>query len=176
MLRHSCSITQHYSFHLPYHKSDHFFDDNTIMVGRHAIFSMDPFLRLHPPPQRTLSGALGLLFWVEFPQTLVCFPLTGHSDPTLEVILYRVPLPLRIVLSGVRDDIVQLMGGWSSDTFHIYIQLHAVFMPSSTTTPKFFNRNFLDTDHLWTVTSLLVKPILAFTSGAALPLLGWTPP
>ena len=107
-LWHSCSLTaHHYSFHLPYHKGDHFFDGNTILVEWHSTFSISAYpifadYLCHHDQLSLITPNFGLPPLVLSPHTLGLSLISNiHLDPTLGIIQYcqEEPLPSHLRVS-----------------------------------------------------------------------------
>ena len=138
-LRHSVSILpQQYSFFLPSHKADRFFEGNTIIVQK-LDMPTDPFkpflsyltsrdlkFPVHPELWLTARGCVPTRHWFIsrlrkfFPQDIA-----GHS--------LRSGGATSLAEAGADFDTIQAAGRWSSDAFRIYIRknpvvIHAILM------------------------------------------------
>jgi len=123
-----------YSYHLPYHKGDRFFDGNTVMIDSLTVASHCPVCRM------TKYIALRDALFPTFPELW----LTSSGDtPSYSWVITRLRMTLgqevgghslrsggatALALMGVSHDIIQLMGHWASDTFRIYICKHPVLL------------------------------------------------
>jgi hypothetical protein len=136
-LRHTVCLQPHqYSFFLPSHKADRFFEGNTILIQKldtptdpHAHFlaylcSRDRLFPLHPELWLTSRGTVPTRHWF-LSRLHVFFPsdYAGHS--------IRSGGATSLAEAGVDLSTIQAVGRWSSPAFHIYIRknpvvLHAV--------------------------------------------------
>ena len=124
----------HYSYHLPYHKGDRFFDGNTVMIDSLTVASCCPvccmtkYIALRnahfptfPELWLTSSGDTPSYSWViTHLHTMLGQEVGGHS--------LQSGGATALALAGISDDIIQLMGHWASDTFRIYICKHPVLL------------------------------------------------
>jgi hypothetical protein len=128
--------TRSYSFFLPTHKADHFYEGNKIVVlsrsdsrnpvpvftrylnARDAVHGLKPFLWIRE------NGSVPTRSWF-MDRLRRHFPaeIGGHS--------LRAGGATAYALAGAADDRIQALGRWSSDTFKLYIRknpalLHAL--------------------------------------------------
>ena len=138
-LRHSVSILpDRYSFFLPSHKGDPFFEGNTIVVQKttNPTDPYNPFLRylsardkkfpLHPELWLTSRGCVPTRHWFIsrlrrfFPRNIAGQSLRSGGATSLAE-------------AGADLATIQAIGRWSSDTFRIYIRknpvvIHAILL------------------------------------------------
>ena len=134
VLRHSVSIlSDRYSFFLPYHKGDRFFEGNTIVV-QHTNTPTDPYqpfltylgLRdrhfpLNPELWLTSKGCVPTRHWF-ITRLRKFFPkeIAGHS--------LRSGGATSLAEAGADLATIQAVGRWSSDAFRIYIRKNPVLI------------------------------------------------
>ena len=134
VLRHSVSIlADRYSFFLPYHKGDRFFEGNTIVV-QHTNAPTDPYkpfltyldLRdrrfpLNPELWLTSRGCVPTRHWF-ISRLRKFFPkeIAGHS--------LRSGGATSLAEAGADLATIQAIGRWSSDAFRIYIRKNPVLI------------------------------------------------
>ena len=138
-LRHSVSILRHqYSFFLPSHKGDRFFEGNTIVVQKtnastdpHSGFltylsSRDKKFPLHPELWLTSRGSVPTRHWF-ISRLRKFFPseIAGQS--------LRSGGATSLAEAGADLATIQAVGCWSSDAFRIYIRknpvvIHAILL------------------------------------------------
>lgn len=123
----------HYSFHLPMHKADRFYEGSTIVVPRRPddvnpipIFShytelRDARHRFHPLLWLREDGTVPTRSWY-IARLRRHFPvdIAGHSLRSGGATMYA--------LSGMPDDRIQALGRWASDTFKIYIRKNPILL------------------------------------------------
>jgi hypothetical protein len=134
-LRHTFRITSdNYSFHLPYHKGDWFFEGNTILVELRPgsvifphkqvsayVAARDARFALYPEMWLTSAGEVPTYSWfVKRLQDVLGHDVAGHS--------LRSGGATALALVGVCDDLIQAIGRWASETFCIYIRKHPVLL------------------------------------------------
>ena len=131
-LRHSVSILPHqYSFFLPSHKADRFFEGNTIIVQK-TNMPTDPFrpflsylasrdsrFPVHPELWLTAHGSVPTRHWF-ISRLRKFFPrdIAGQS--------LRSGGATSLAEAGADLDTIQAAGRWSSDAFRIYIRKNPV--------------------------------------------------
>lgn len=121
------------SFLLPYHKANCFFEGNRITVYTNPtaadplatmkwyLISWDSLFPSHPDLWICRDGHRPCRRW--FLQRLQNFlgpNVTGHS--------IRSGGATALAQLGIPLDLIQAMGCWSSDTFHIYIRSHPLLI------------------------------------------------
>jgi len=134
-LRNTLNIwSDRYSYHLPYHKGDHFFEGNIVMVlsvlqasrcpvnwMKRYIMLRDAHFPLLPELWLTSIGCTPTYTWViSRLRTTLDNEVRGHS--------LRSGGATALALAGASDDVIQSMGRWASDTFRIYIRKHLVLL------------------------------------------------
>jgi hypothetical protein len=134
-MRHSLSIMpDNYSFHLPYHKGDRFFEGNTILIESwpgspvcpHKLLSSyvttcDFRFPLYPELWLTSAGEVPTYSWfITRLQKVLGVEVAGHS--------LRSGGATALALAGVCNDLIQAIGRWASDTFCIYIHKHPILL------------------------------------------------
>jgi integrase len=138
-LRHSVSVLpSQYSFFLPYHKGDRFFEGNTIVVQKNEtptnpyhhflayLASRDSRFPLHPELWLTSRGSVPTRHWF-ISRLRTFFPknIAGHS--------LRSGGATSLAEGGADLDTIQAVGRWSSNAFRIYIRknpvvIHAILL------------------------------------------------
>ena len=133
-LRHSVSVTpSQYSFFLPSHKGDRFFEGNTILVQKHDrptdphlpfstyLTSRDHLFPLHPELWLTSKGSVPTRHWF-LTRLRKFFPkeIAGHS--------IRSGGATSLAEAGADLTTIQAVGRWSSDAFWIYIRKNPVLI------------------------------------------------
>ena len=133
-LRHSVSLHQnHYSFFLPSHKADRFFEGNTILVQRlntptdpynpfvKYLRSRDIFFPIHPELWLTSSGHVPTRHWF-MSRLRAFFPneIAGQS--------MRSGGATSLAEAGADLATIQAIGRWSSEAFRIYIRKNPVLI------------------------------------------------
>ncbi|KAF7785159.1 hypothetical protein Agabi119p4_1324 [Agaricus bisporus var. burnettii] len=123
-------------FLLPYHKADHFYKGNSVLIHSNPtpanpVKAMREYIRLcnHYFPHHTdlwirSNGSRPRRKW--FLDRLRVFTpsnVAGHS--------LRAGGATALAEHGVRLDIIQAIGRWSSDAFRIYIRLHPTLLHAS---------------------------------------------
>ena len=123
-----------FSFHLPYHKADRFYEGNTIIIDAIPSSALNPL---------TPMLAYIRLRDCKFPLRPSLWLLANGQPPTYSWFVHRLQSVLGsnfaghslrsggatdLALSGVSDDAIQAMGRWSSDTWRIYIREHPVLL------------------------------------------------
>jgi len=132
---HTCQVTpQYFSFHLPCHKGNRFFDGNTVLIEhkKDSTSSAYPFFisylctcnshfPSHPELWLTSIGKVPTYSWfVSWLKNSLGHDVGSH--------LVRSGGATALVLVGVSDNLIQLMVHWSSEAFHVYIHLHPVLL------------------------------------------------
>jgi hypothetical protein len=138
-LRHSVSILEHYySFFLPSHKADPFFEGNTILVQKtdkptdpygpftRYLSSRDKRFPIHPELWLTSDGVVPTRNWF-MKRLRTFFPkdIAGQS--------IRSGGATSLAEAGADLTTIQAVGRWKSDAFRIYIRknpvvLHAILV------------------------------------------------
>jgi hypothetical protein len=131
-LRHSVSTLPHqYSFFLPSHKADRFFEGNIIIVQKtnkptdpyhpfvQYLASRDSKFPLHPELWLTARGCVPTRNWF-LSRLRIFFPkeIAGQS--------LRSGGATSLAEAGADFDTIQAAGRWSSDAFRIYIRKNPV--------------------------------------------------
>jgi hypothetical protein len=132
---HSPNITaDKFSFHLPYHKGDHFFEGNTILIEARSRSELCPLIHissyvadrdaqfaLYPELWLTSVGEVPTYSWfIKRLRSMLGSDVAGHS--------LRSGGATALALARVCDDLIQAIGRWASDTFRIYIRKHPVLL------------------------------------------------
>jgi hypothetical protein len=132
--RHTVTINpDHFSFLLPGHKADRFFEGNTIIVQR-LTGSVDPlpfftsYLRsrdhlfpCHPHLWLRSNGAIPTRSWFIKRLRLFCSPnIAGQS--------LRAGGATALALAGIQPNVIQAIGRWASSAFQIYIRKNPVIL------------------------------------------------
>lgn len=138
-LRHSVSILPgQYSFFLPSHKGDRFFEGNTIIVQKNNrptdpyrpflayLASRDSRFPIHPELWLTSRGSVPTRHW--FISRLRAFFPNDIAGQSL-----RSGGATSLAEAGADLETIQAVGHWSSDAFRIYIRknpvvIHAVLL------------------------------------------------
>ena len=134
-LRHSVSVLsrQQYSFFLPSHKGDHFFEGNTILVQRlntptdpyqpflTYLASRDSKFPLHPELWLTSQGSVPTRHW--FLSRLRKFFPTEIAGQSI-----RSGGATSLAQAGASLATIQAVGRWSSEAFRIYIRKNPVLI------------------------------------------------
>ena len=138
-LRHSLSVLPHqYSFFLPSHKGDRFFEGNTIIIQKNNtptdpftpfinyLTSRDHKFPIHPELWLTTRGTVPTRHWF-LTRLRKLFPrnIAGQS--------LRSGGATSLAEAGADLDTIQAAGRWSSDAFRIYIRknpvvIHAILL------------------------------------------------
>ncbi|KIJ32984.1 hypothetical protein M422DRAFT_134180, partial [Sphaerobolus stellatus SS14] len=134
-LRHTVSLeASRFSFTLPFHKADHFYAGNTVMIEALPNSPLDPLTHLRaylmlrdsafpllPTLWLTAQGSPPTYSWfVSRLQRTLGDSVAGHS--------LRSGGATALALAGVTDNAIQAMGRWSSDTWRIYIRKHPMLL------------------------------------------------
>jgi hypothetical protein len=123
-----------FSFHLPYHKGDHFFEGNTILIEAQTnslvcphkhlssyIANCDHRFPLYPELWLTTASNIPTYSWfVKRLQNILGSNVAGH--------LLKSGGATALALMGVCNDLIQAINRWASDVFQIYIQKHPVLL------------------------------------------------
>lgn len=123
-----------YSFFLPGHKADRFFDGNRVIIQRNSTADdpLAPFARyvhsrdqLFPYHQALWVRADGSVptrgwFMLRFRRHFTDPNTSGHS--------LRAGGATALAEAGIPAHIIQAIGRWASDTFQIYIRHHPVLL------------------------------------------------
>jgi hypothetical protein len=133
--RHTLSLhTDRYSFQLPFHKADRFYQGSKIVVLSKPTSPLDPLpfmcrylfthdssFPFHPELWLTSAGVTPTASWFTSRLQSTLGPdVGGHS--------IRSGAATALALDGVPDSIIQGMGRWSSDAFKVYIRKHPVIL------------------------------------------------
>lgn len=119
----------HFSYHLPGHKGNRFFEGNTVMVTRrddsaNAVPIMAAYLqqrrtgaktRCHPALFVRADGSIPTRSWF-------MTRLRANFGPAYAGHSVRSGGATDLALRGIPDSIIQKMGRWSSNAFQIYIR------------------------------------------------------
>ncbi|KAF7318343.1 hypothetical protein HMN09_00343100 [Mycena chlorophos] len=133
-LRHTVRVQpDHFSFFLPYHKADRFYEGNTIIIQQTARRS-DPYSLF----RTYLASRDGL-----FPMNRELWLRSNGTSPTRSWFIARLKgyfpqdvagQSLRaggatsLAEAGVPPNVIQAIGRWASDTFQIYIRKNPVLL------------------------------------------------
>jgi hypothetical protein len=133
-LRHTVSILlSHYSFFLPSHKADPFFEGNIIIIQRNNtltdpykpflayLSSRDSLFPLHPELWLTSSGQVPTRHW--FIRRLRAFFPNEIAGQSL-----RSGGATSLAEAGADLATIQAAGRWASKAFHIYIRKNPVVL------------------------------------------------
>lgn len=133
-MRRSVSVTDsHFSFFLPGHKADRFFEGNTIIIQKltrtsdpHITFinylhSRDRLFPLHPELWLRTGGIVPTRSWF-IKRLRLIFPkdIAGQS--------LRAGGATSLAEAGVLPAVIQATGRWASATFQIYIRKNPVLL------------------------------------------------
>jgi hypothetical protein len=133
--RHTLSFHHdHFSFQLPFHNADHFYQGSKIVVlskptSPHDplpfmcryLLSRDASFPFHPELWLTSAGVSPTSSWFTSQLRSTLGPnVGGHS--------IRSGAATALAVDGVPDHIIQGMGHWSSDAFKVYIRKHPVLL------------------------------------------------
>jgi hypothetical protein len=124
----------HFSFQLPFHKADHFYQGSKIFVlskttsphnplpfMSHYLLSRDASFPFHPKLWLTSAGVSPTSSWFTSRLRSTLGPdVGGHS--------IRSGAATALAVDGIPDNIIQGMGRWSSDAFKVYIHKHPVVL------------------------------------------------
>ncbi|KAF7976057.1 hypothetical protein HWV62_9029 [Athelia sp. TMB] len=123
-----------FSFFLPSHKADHFFEGNRVVVRktdtaddpvlpfRHYLQSRDAAFPFHPQLWLRADGSVPTRGWF-IRRLKTHFPgsdIGGHS--------LRAGGATALAEAGVPSHIIQAIGRWASETFQIYIRQHPMLL------------------------------------------------
>ena len=126
-------LPEGFSFFLPGHKADRFFEGNRIIVQRNSsgddpdapfrkyLTSRDKLFPFHPELWLRADGSVPTCswfirrLWLHFPSDVA-----GHS--------LRAGGATALAQAGIPPHIIQAIGRWASDTFQIYIRQHPVLL------------------------------------------------
>lgn len=128
-LRRSDAPCPHYSYHLPGHKGNRFFEGNTVMIttrndGADAIPILAAYValrntgrktRCHPALFVREDGSIPTRSWF-------MSRLRANFGPSYAGHSVRSGGATDLATRGIPDSIIQKMGRWSSDAFQIYIR------------------------------------------------------
>jgi hypothetical protein len=121
-----------YSYVLPYHKGDRFFQSNTVLISRHPgadplpvfhayLASRDIRFCLRPALWLTSSGLIPTHAWfLRRLHTLFPGDVAGHSLRSGGATFFAA--------AGWPDERIQALGRWSSDAFKIYIRQNPIIL------------------------------------------------
>lgn len=127
-------LPDQFSFQLPFHKADRFYQGSKIIVLRKPHSPLDPvslmeryvssrdtLFPFHPELWLTSHGFSPTSAWfVSRLQATLGDNVGGHS--------LRSGGATSLALAGVPDNAIQGMGRWSSDAFRVYIRKHPVVL------------------------------------------------
>jgi hypothetical protein len=126
-------LPEGFSFFLPGHKADRFFEGNRIVLQRNSsgddldspfrkyLASRDSLFPFHPELWLREDGSIPTRSWFirhlreHFPSDVA-----GHS--------LRAGGATALAQAGIPPHIIQAIGRWASDTFQIYIRHHPVLL------------------------------------------------
>jgi hypothetical protein len=133
-LHHTVSLLPHqYSFFLPSHKADRFFEGNTIVIQKLAaptdpycpfvtyLKSRDQLFPLHPELWLTFQGCVPTRHWF-LSRLRLLFP-NSYAGQSI-----RSGGATSLAQAGVDLDTIQAVGRWSSPAFRIYIRKNPVVL------------------------------------------------
>jgi len=133
--RHTLHLhTLHFTYLLPFHKGDRFFEGNMVLVRsqptsrmcplrmmRRYLASRDSLFGLFPELWLTSDGRVPSYSWfVTKLRSVLGSDVAGHS--------LRSGGATALVLEGVTDDHIQAAGWWASDSFRVYIWKHPALL------------------------------------------------
>jgi hypothetical protein len=133
--RHTLSLSPtQFSFQLPFHKADRFYQGSKIIVlakpdtpldplpfMHRYVSSRDSLFPFHPELWLTSLGVSPTSGWFTSRLTSTLGPdVGGHS--------IRSGAATSLALAGVPDNVIQGMGRWSSEAFKVYIRKHPVVL------------------------------------------------
>jgi hypothetical protein len=135
-LRHSVRWLSHgFSYLLPAHKADRFFEGNHIIIQEAAppLDAYRPFLRYLTSRDALFPGHLEL--WLRADGSVPTRAwflqrLHRHFPNDLAGQSIRAGGATALALAGVSNDLIQAAGRWSSDAFHSYIRKHPILLQS----------------------------------------------
>jgi len=142
-LKHSCKKiswrhtlhlhTDHFTYLLPFHKGDRFFDGNTVLIMSHPtctcplmmmrryVKSRDAKFSLLPELWLTSHSCIPTYSWfVAKLHAVLGSGMAGHS--------LRSGGATALAIAGVSDDHIQAAGQWVSDSFRVYIRRHPMLL------------------------------------------------
>src|SRR5882724_5078912 len=136
ILRHSIKLTSsHFSFVLPTHKANCFFESSSIVIERRSgcLCPMRPFLNylsaqdkcfpMHAPLWLRSTGKVPTYSWfIQKLKSCLGHDVAGHSMHSGGA--------TTLTLAGTPDDHIQACGCWSSHAYHIYIRKYPVMLHS----------------------------------------------
>ncbi|THH19826.1 hypothetical protein EW146_g1426 [Bondarzewia mesenterica] len=126
------AYTSGFGYHLPYHKGDHFFDGNMVIILSQdeadplPIFnaylsSRDSLFCLHPALWLTSAGTPPTRAWfLRRLHTIFPTNITGHS--------LRAGGATHFAAAGWPDECIQALGRWTSQAFKTYIRKNPVIL------------------------------------------------
>lgn len=123
-----------FSFFLPGHKADRFFEGNRVIIQRadtaddplspftRYIASRDQLFPYHQPLWLRADGSVPTRGWfmLRFRKHFPDSDVSGHS--------LRAGGATALAEAGIPSHIIQAIGRWASDTFQIYIRQHPVLL------------------------------------------------
>ena len=123
-----------FTYLLPYHKGDRFFEGNVILITSRPttrmcphrmmcryLVSRDAKFSLLPELWLTSNGRVPTYSWyISRLHAVLGAEVAGHS--------LRSGGATTLALEGVSDDHIQAAGRWASDTFRIYIRKHPILL------------------------------------------------
>lgn len=134
VLRSSVKVnTSSYSFLLPSHKADRFFDGNRVMIAAtktqddpFSVFntylgSRDGHFPYHPHLWLRSNGTIPTRRWF-------MSRLTTHFKNNVGGHSMRAGGATALALSGIPPHLIQAMGRWNSEAFQIYIRAHPTLL------------------------------------------------
>ena len=134
ILRHTAVVQDlAFTFHLPSHKADRFFEGNRVMIHKtntaddplapftHYLQLRDHLFPFHPHLWLRANGSIPTRRWF-IARLLHHFPasISGHS--------LRAGGATALAEAGVPPHLIQAMGRWASDSFKIYIRRHPTLL------------------------------------------------
>ncbi|KIJ22669.1 hypothetical protein M422DRAFT_196909 [Sphaerobolus stellatus SS14] len=135
-MRHSVIFEEnHYSYHLPNHKSDKLFEGARIVVQtvnspydpvyffKKYLHSRDSLFPGRPELWLRSDGSLPLRSWfIAYLHRFFPADISGHS--------LRSGGALALALAGIPPERIQDAGRWTSDAFKLYIRKHPILLQS----------------------------------------------
>lgn len=134
-LRHSVEILPNaFSFFLPGHKADRFFEGNRIIIQETSgdddpvapfkkyLASRDSLFPFHPHLWLRADGSVPTRNW------FLCRLKVHFNDPNVSGHSLRAGGATALAEAGIPSHIIQAIGWWSSATFQIYIRQHPVIL------------------------------------------------
>jgi len=165
ILRHMVVVTSStYSFTLPSHKANRFFEGNTVLIKSRSsrLSPLHPFVNyltaqdahfpLHPHLWLTSAGTPPTYSWVvRRLKGALGQDVAGHS--------LRSGGATALTIAGTPNDHIQARGRWTSQSYQIYIRKHPVMLQSllHVALPSIYAHNHSPVNHLSSSPHLLLQ-------------------